>query len=875
VLFKRRKVSLKIILSLVLLIALSFINISKDNFFKIEKTGVFDIAKDDLIQQILSLDLGFSSMRNLVDIGYPLHDVPTTAKVKKLFFNLPDILPGVIRYKFSNKNEIMIEKIIINIDFLEYQKLLSSRELAIKNGSLKSFSSVKAKILYGGQEYKAEIRLKGDLSGHWRSHRRMSLRVNLKGDGSILGFSKFSLHKPRERQYPYDKVFQKLMKDTGNLSSSSKIAKIYVNGDNWGVMDIEGHITKEFIEKQNRKESLVVKFSDGSPPPFPSEDLFSYDMYRLSDPSYNVHVYGEKSSLKDYQKRKLYSYILSKNIRNKDLFDFDSLSKAYILSAIWGSPHTLVDRNARFYLNPYTLKLEIITTDQTFWQEILPLSDFINSNDVRLANFLSYKSFQNSIVNNLDTVVNVIPNIEKYLNTEHQLFPVDQVKKPTIIFDNVKKLLSNKDSFFKENNLEVSKNLFDKPTYKQANKFTDHLHVRHFVNGNLEIYNLLPYDVELKDISYDGKVFNDSNIIIPSYLSKFEKTIIKTPYIGIHDYMINLTSEYEGFIRNNKSGITLVSEGVFNPLLVDTADNFDFLIKKSNNSYEIKKGNWIINSPMIINGDLKLQPGVHLKFTNESYLIINGAITAIGDSSNSISLSSLNDSWKGMYVLNSNRKSHLANLSMSNISALESGVLKLTGAVSFYKSNVDLNNVQLDNIFAEDAINIIESSFSLRSIKIINSISDGVDSDYSNGVIESSDFLDIGGDALDFSGSNVSINQVKIINVKDKAVSAGENSLVKINNSLFKNIGVGVASKDGSNTFIANTSISDYKLYGAMSYVKKDFYSKPSLIVNDCILDQKKPFFREKGTILTVDNLAFPEKDINIEALYNYGVMAK
>ena len=28
-----------------------------------------------------------------------------------------------------------------------------------------------------------------------------------------------------------------------------------------------------------------------------------------------------------------------------------------------------------------------------------------------------------------------IPNIENYLNTEHQLFPVDKVKKPTIIFD--------------------------------------------------------------------------------------------------------------------------------------------------------------------------------------------------------------------------------------------------------------------------------------------------------------------------------------------------------------------------------------------------------------------------------------------------------
>ena len=125
------------------------------------------------------------------------------------------------------------------------------------------------------------------------------------------------------------------------------------------------------------------------------------------------------------------------------------------------------------------------------------------------------------------------------------------------------------------------------------------MHVRHFTNGKLELYNLLPYDVVIKDILYDGASFYDDDVIVPSYLSKVDKVIVNTPYIGLHDYMINVKSEYQGFTRNNKSGITLVSDEIFNPLLFDTSNNFDFLFQNQNGSYEISKGNWIIDSPML------------------------------------------------------------------------------------------------------------------------------------------------------------------------------------------------------------------------------------------------------------------------------------
>ena len=67
--------------------------------------------------------------------------------------------------------------------------------------------------------------------------------------------------------------------------------------------------------------------------------------------------------------RKAYSYILNKTISNdKDLYDVNSFSKALLMSLVWNETHTLEDSNSKYYFNPYTLKIEPITTDQMAWR---------------------------------------------------------------------------------------------------------------------------------------------------------------------------------------------------------------------------------------------------------------------------------------------------------------------------------------------------------------------------------------------------------------------------------------------------------------------------------------------------------------------------
>ena len=55
------------------------------------------------------------------------------------------------------------------------------------------------------------------------------------------------------RQFPFDHVFQSLMRRLGNLSSVHKYAHVFVNGESWGIMNLEEHVSKEFLEKQGKK----------------------------------------------------------------------------------------------------------------------------------------------------------------------------------------------------------------------------------------------------------------------------------------------------------------------------------------------------------------------------------------------------------------------------------------------------------------------------------------------------------------------------------------------------------------------------------------------------------------------------------------------
>ena len=146
----------------------------------------FNIIIHDVNQKIISLDLGISSSRNLLDDGNKeLIDDGN----KELVYNMPlklialtKKIPDIFHYKFLDKEAHKFEKIYIDIKFKDYQKIMFDRNIALRDSGLSNPTTNNATLKYKNNTYKAKIRLKGDLRDHWGSKYRMSFKIRLKND---------------------------------------------------------------------------------------------------------------------------------------------------------------------------------------------------------------------------------------------------------------------------------------------------------------------------------------------------------------------------------------------------------------------------------------------------------------------------------------------------------------------------------------------------------------------------------------------------------------------------------------------------------------------------------------------------------------------
>ena len=867
---KLRKQKMAFTLGVFLLIILLFFSVDGRVLMK---------GKADIEQFLATIDSGLSHRVSVVDEGEGIYLVENpegwSEFSRKKYRSFLYALPNIIKHNFQAD---LFERMDIDIPYMGLKEILLDRERAISRGYNQNSSFVKAEIKFRTKNYQARIRLKGDWSNHWLSQYRMSFRVELKEDGTVMGFKRFSLQKPLTRSFPYDYSFQSLLAGVNNISIPYRFTHVYVNGRNWGIMALEEHMSKEFLEKQRRKDSLIVRFSDERNR-FTQQPLKDpYALYKLSDPSLVINPYDGRRHLKDDYQRKVFSYLSDKH-RNfsQDLYDIDSFSKAYILSTLWGSWHPLWDLNSRYYFNPYTLQLESISTDQTGYSP-LESRDSVRFSCLpeQYLKVLSSSSYHERLYRNLDLVSREVSKVQLYFDEASKFFPVDKKKNTSIVIDNMDKLLSNREEFLFFNpsfhsgcSAEASSEI-NIPTYEQASSFTQHLHIKHYTSGKLELYNLLPDEVLVKEILFEGKPVKSTDIIVPSYLKRDLPVILETDYVGIRDKQLSVLSIYQGFERTATNEYSLFSKDIKNPLL---EVNYKYKcpqyceIKKG--TYFFKKGKWNINSPIILKGNVEIPAGTHLIFNKDSYLIVQGKLIVSGTLDDPVIFESTEGFWKGLYVWNAEERSYLSNLKIKNLNALEDDLLRLTGGINFYKADVDIENVLIENVKAEDAINIVQSDYKIDSLTIKNTSSDALDSDFSNGTIENSSFTDIAGDALDFSGSTSDISNVSILRAGDKGISVGEESFVNIENTFIENTSIGVTSKDASEVVMLNTIVKDFTSYGIMSFTKKDFYSKPSSVkMINCNVDAPFSYLRQKGTFMTVDGQEIEQEDFNVDKFY-------
>ena len=359
--------------------------------------------------------------------------------------------------------------------------------------------------------------------------------------------------------------------------------------------------------------------------------------------------------------------------------------------------------------------------------------------------------------------------------------------------------------------------------------------------------NIKNQQIRLDNLSIKKIICNDKKIQINKPIKVFSKTKLDLNFLKINIFdckHVEITDNK--FNKNYLVKIdSLNSNYNFKEFKNYKPDLFLTYFNKENNNLFLKNNETLLNENLFIPKDMNviIKPGQKLILTNNSFIISNSRWLADGsDLDKKIIVTGLKNNYGGGIMINNpNQKSYFNNVQFSYLGGYKKDLLDETnlnneftilGALNFYKTDVELTNVNFKKITSEDALNIINSKFFIENIEFNENNSDGIDFDFSDGNIKDAKFINIGNDAIDFSGSNAKISNIYFDNVQDKLVSVGENSKIKISDFSANNSYIGIASKDGSTVTGSNIFMKNVKL-PFVSFNKKFEYESALMYLND------------------------------------------
>jgi len=301
-------------------------------------------------------------------------------------------------------------------------------------------------------------------------------------------------------------------------------------------------------------------------------------------------------------------------------------------------------------------------------------------------------------------------------------------------------------------------------------------------------------------------------------------------------------------------------------------------------SLTVRTGTWRVRGTLIVppGVNLKIPAGTTLQFDPKGALVAHGPLHLNGTREAPVTLEGApkniagtdESNWLGVAVLNANGPSHWRGVVVRNTSGINLPGWHLTGGVTFYRSDIHIDHAHLLGHQGEDALNVIASKFKFKDLKITDAASDGFDSDFSEGTIEGGVFERIGkaggGDAIDVSGSTVTVSGTRFADIGDKALSVGERSKMNVSGVDIEGAGTGAAAKDGSTLRIDGAKITKASHAGLMAYVKKPEFGAAAIEASNIIITGTAPRARaQKGSSIIIDGTVVASEDVDVERLYD------
>tara|TARA_Y100000590_G_scaffold402256_1_gene487878 strand:+ start:510 stop:2144 length:1635 start_codon:yes stop_codon:yes gene_type:complete len=278
-------------------------------------------------------------------------------------------LPNVIFLKIKG-HFTKVEKIFIEISPTELNKIEAERQKVIKetndkkiaNNSTFEFNNYKSKIIYNNKSYNANIRLKGDRIVHWNEKNKSSYRINIRKNETIMGLKKFSLQKPRVRNYIHEWIFHELNSENGLIKLKYDFINLYINNKDMGIYVVEEFFTKHILEKNKRKNGPIFSVQESFETKFVNSKFEVYDK--------RIWLNDANIALTKNILSKLKLFINSK-IGASETLDLDMWSSYLATTDLLRTYHGANLKSQKFYYNITTNKFEPVPFDGHFWNPIL------------------------------------------------------------------------------------------------------------------------------------------------------------------------------------------------------------------------------------------------------------------------------------------------------------------------------------------------------------------------------------------------------------------------------------------------------------------------------------------------------------------------
>lgn len=800
-------------------------------------------------------------------------------------------LVGFVRGQF-----VQTDHLYIDINHQNYQKLAFNRQYALDTGILSTTDDdfVPAKITLADQTVDVDLRLKGDRLIHYQHSDKWSFRIQVDGDQSLLGMTELSLHRPGARNYIYEWIFHELLSQEGVLALRYQFVDVTINGRYLGTYALEEHFAKQVVESQEFREGPIIRFSEDSGTALYSSPIDTYQTTKWSLPQNHPQAQKAIDLLQSFRRGEL---------TVGQVFDTQKLATFLAISDLLETHHATISKSLRFYYNPITSLLEPIGFDGHSGVEdteliaaelgINPQGDFL---------YTDFGGFYRLLFNNPDTF-----DPEFHQTYIHELQRLSDPAYLDEFFASHRDQINKNQALIYKNFLPLTDRVyrfgpdfyrFDPQIfYSRQNYIRSKLNPPtalqvHLVSPPNQPLALEVANNQILPVWIDSITINDQTTSLPEPIS----LLATQRYQPLEFIPINFPTTTPDFASDPPPAITLnyrligqdlarfASVLTTNPFSgADPAadllrqppnhTSFDFFtISHTDQTITINQPEININRTLVLpsNFTLVIPAGTRINLTNNATILSRASIQSNGTSTLPVIFSSSDDSGQGLLVLDALDTSYLHHTIFSGLTNPTNLELNITGAVTFYQSPVIINSGQFHSARSEDALNIIRTHFEINSSDFTNSFSDAFDGDFVSGSITDSSFTDITNDAIDISGSQVTISQIDITNAGDKGISVGENSQLDGQRLTITNSNIGIASKDLSLVRVQNVQINN-ATYALTAYQKKpEFGSAILQAIRTQISNSDQPYLVETDSKISHNYVPITTYQDNVaQSLYD------